>query len=59
MRHAVRAPENRLVFPELLAFIGSIAAAVQIVEMTMDRYAPALYNALGVFLPPLQLSCAI
>ena len=40
-----------LSFLSFLAFIGTIAAAVQIVEMTLDKYAPALYNALGVFLP--------
>jgi len=34
-----------LSFLSFLAFIGSIAAAVQIVEMTLDKYMPALYNA--------------
>lgn len=54
------APEGiDLSFLNFLAFIGSIAAAVQIVEMTMDRYAPALYNALGVFLPLIAVNCAI
>ena len=32
---------------------------VQIVEMALDRYAPALYNALGVFLPLIAVNCAI
>jgi Na+-transporting NADH:ubiquinone oxidoreductase subunit E len=32
---------------------------VQIVEMTLDRYAPSLYNALGVFLPLIAVNCAI
>ena len=42
-----------------LAFIGSIAASVQIVEMTLDKYAPKLYVALGVFLPLIAVNCAI
>ena len=48
-----------LSFLNFLSFIGSIAAMVQIVEMTLDRYAPALYNALGVFLPLIAVNCAI
>ena len=52
-------PEVDLSFLSFLAFIGSIAAAVQIVEMAMDKYAPALYNALGVFLPLIAVNCAI
>ncbi|MCB9567594.1 MAG: NADH:ubiquinone reductase (Na(+)-transporting) subunit E [Myxococcales bacterium] len=48
-----------LSFLSLLAQIGTIAALVQIVEMTLDRYAPALYNALGVFLPLIAVNCAI
>jgi Na+-transporting NADH:ubiquinone oxidoreductase subunit E len=52
-------PEVDLSFLSFLAFIGSIAAAVQIVEMSMDKYAPALYNALGVFLPLIAVNCAI
>jgi Na+-transporting NADH:ubiquinone oxidoreductase subunit E len=52
-------PEVDLSFLSFLAFIGSIAAAVQIVEMTMDKYTPALYNALGVFLPLIAVNCAI
>ncbi|MEC7987690.1 MAG: NADH:ubiquinone reductase (Na(+)-transporting) subunit E [Myxococcota bacterium] len=46
-------------FLNFLSFIGSIAAAVQIVEMTLDKYAPALYAALGVFLPLIAVNCAI
>ena len=42
-----------------MSYIGSIAAAVQIVEMALDRYAPALYNTLGVFLPLIAVNCAI
>ena len=48
-----------LSFLGLLAYIGSIAAMVQIVEMTIDRFAPALYTALGVFLPLIAVNCAI
>ncbi len=48
-----------LSFLNYLSFIGSIAAMVQIVEMAMDRYMPALYNALGVFLPLIAVNCAI
>jgi len=48
-----------LSFVRFLAFIGSIPASVQIVEMTLDRYAPKLYSALGVFLPLIAVNCAI
>ena len=46
-------------FLTFLTLIGTIAATVQIVEMALDRYAPALYNALGVFLPLIAVNCAI
>ena len=48
-----------LSFLGFLTYIGTIAAIVQIVEMTLDRFAPALYNALGVFLPLIAVNCAI
>jgi len=48
-----------LSFLTFISFIGTIAAMVQIVEMTVDRFAPALYNALGVFLPLIAVNCAI
>jgi len=48
-----------LSFLRFLAFIGSIAASVQIVEMVLDKYVPALYSALGVFLPLIAVNCAI
>jgi Na+-transporting NADH:ubiquinone oxidoreductase subunit E len=48
-----------LSFVRFLAFIGSIAASVQVVEMILDRYAPKLYSALGVFLPLIAVNCAI
>lgn len=43
----------------LICYIGTIAAMVQIVEMTLDRFFPALYSALGVFLPLIAVNCAI
>lgn len=46
-------------FLQFLTFIGTIAAMVQIVEMTLDRFFPALYSALGVFLPLIAVNCAI
>ena len=48
-----------LSFLGFLCYIGTIAAMVQIVEMTLDRYVPALYAALGVFLPLIAVNCAI
>jgi len=48
-----------LVFLGLLSYIGVIAAIVQIMEMVLDKYFPALYNALGVFLPLITVNCAI
>jgi len=46
-------------FLGLLSYIGVIAASVQILEMFLDKYVPALYNALGVFLPLITVNCAI
>jgi Na+-transporting NADH:ubiquinone oxidoreductase subunit E len=48
-----------LSFLTYLILIGTIAASVQIVEMVIDRYAPALYGSLGVFLPLIAVNCAI
>ena len=48
-----------LSFLNFLTFIGTIAAMVQIVEMALDKYVPALYSALGVFLPLIAVNCAI
>lgn len=48
-----------LSFLGLLSYIGVIAAIVQIMEMFLDKYMPALYNALGVFLPLITVNCAI
>jgi len=52
-------PEVDLNFLGLIVYIGVIAASVQILEMTLDKFAPALYNALGVFLPLITVNCAI
>ncbi|MBR0224694.1 MAG: NADH:ubiquinone reductase (Na(+)-transporting) subunit E [Thermoguttaceae bacterium] len=46
-------------FLSFITFIGVIAALVQILEMTLDRFFPPLYNALGVFLPLITVNCAI
>jgi Na+-transporting NADH:ubiquinone oxidoreductase subunit E len=46
-------------FLSLISFIGMIAAMVQILEMALDRYVPALYNTLGIFLPLITVNCAI
>lgn len=48
-----------LSFLGLITYIGVIAAMVQILEMTLDRYFPALYQALGIFLPLITVNCAI
>lgn len=48
-----------LSFLGLLSYIGVIAAIVQIMEMLLDKYVPALYNTLGVFLPLITVNCAI
>jgi Na+-transporting NADH:ubiquinone oxidoreductase subunit E len=48
-----------LTFLGFLTYIGTIAAVVQIVEMTLDRYVPALYATLGIFLPLIAVNCAI
>ena len=52
-------PEVDLSFLGLLSYIGVIAAIVQILEMLLDKYVPALYAALGVFLPLITVNCAI
>lgn len=50
---------SNLGFLGLICYIGVIAAMVQILEMTLDRFFPALYNALGIFLPLITVNCAI
>ena len=48
-----------LTFLGFISYIGVIAAMVQILEMTLDRFFPPLYNALGIFLPLITVNCAI
>ena len=52
-------PDMDLSFLGLVSYIGVIAALVQILEMTLDRFFPKLYNALGIFLPLITVNCAI
>jgi len=52
-------PELDLSFLGLITYIGVIAAMVQILEMLLDRWFPALYQALGIFLPLITVNCAI
>ena len=52
-------PESNLEFVELITYIGVIAAAVQVLEMFLDKYVPVLYNQLGIFLPLITVNCAI
>jgi len=51
--------DTDLSFLGLMSCIGVIAALVQILEMTLDRFFPVLYNALGIFLPLITVNCAI
>jgi Na+-transporting NADH:ubiquinone oxidoreductase subunit E len=48
-----------LTFLSFILFIGTVAAATQVVEMAVERYAPALYTTLGVFLPLIAVNCVI
>jgi Na+-transporting NADH:ubiquinone oxidoreductase subunit E len=52
-------PNVDLSFLGLISYIGVIAAMVQILEMVLDKFVPALYNALGIFLPLITVNCAI
>lgn len=52
-------PDVNLKFLSYISYIGVIAAMVQILEMTLDRFFPSLYNALGIFLPLITVNCAI
>lgn len=51
--------EVNLSFLGLISYIGVIAALVQVMEMFLDKYVPALYNALGVYMPLITVNCAI
>lgn len=48
-----------LSFLGFLTYIAVIAAVVQIMEMILDKYVPALYNTLGIYLPLITVNCAI
>ena len=52
-------PDTDLSFLGLIVYIGVIAALVQILEMILDKFFPALYQALGIFLPLITVNCAI
>ncbi|MFT7678254.1 MAG: Na+-transporting NADH:ubiquinone oxidoreductase subunit E [Planctomycetota bacterium] len=56
---AEKAAEYDLSFIGFIAYIATIAAAVQIVEMATDKFTPTLYASLGVFLPLIAVNCAI
>ncbi len=48
-----------LTFLAFILFISTIAGAVQIVEMVVEKFTPALYNSLGIFLPLITVNCSI
>ena len=52
-------PNVDLSFLSFIVFIAVIAAIVQIVEMVVEKFAPALYSQLGIFLPLIAVNCAI
>ncbi len=51
--------EFELEFLRLICYIAVIASAVQLVEMTMKKFSPSLFRALGIFLPLITTNCAI
>jgi len=51
--------EVDLSFLSFILFIAVIASMVQLVEMAVEKFAPALYSALGIFLPLIAVNCAI
>lgn len=52
-------PNLDLSFLNFICFIATIASMVQLVEMILDKFFPALYHALGIFLPLITVNCAI
>lgn len=52
-------PEVNLHYLNFIVFIAVIAAMVQLVEMILDRFAPALHHSLGIFLPLIAVNCSI
>ncbi|MCG8428730.1 MAG: electron transport complex subunit A, partial [Chromatiales bacterium] len=51
--------ELDIVFLRLICYIAVIASAVQLVEMTVKKFSPTLFRALGIFLPLITTNCAI
>ncbi|MBK9175692.1 MAG: NADH:ubiquinone reductase (Na(+)-transporting) subunit E [Flavobacteriales bacterium] len=51
--------EIDLSFLSFIMFIAVVAAIVQLVEMVVEKFAPALYGALGIFLPLIAVNCSI
>lgn len=51
--------EYDLSFLSFIMFIATIATMVQLVEIVVERFSPALYNSLGIFLPLIAVNCAI
>ena len=51
--------EVDLTFLSFILFISTIAGAVQLVEMVIEKYSPALYTSLGIFLPLITVNCSI
>lgn len=51
--------QTDLTFLRFILFIAVIASMVQLVEMVVEKYSPALYNSLGIFLPLITVNCAI
>ena len=52
-------PDVSLDFLTFIVFIATIAAFVQLVEMAVEKFSPALYSQLGIFLPLIAVNCAI
>lgn len=48
-----------LSFLSFMVYIATIAAMTQLVEMVIEKFSPALYNSLGIFLPLIAVNCAI
>ena len=51
--------KNGLEYLQTLVFILVIAALVQLVEITLKKFLPALYNSLGIYLPLITTNCAV
>lgn len=52
-------PDVDLSFLILISFIGTVAAMVQVLELTLEFHVPKLHRALGIFLPLITVNCAI